>query len=83
MSEPVVGTGKTKAGNCRRCGAPVELRELVGIYEGRSSWSTPPHSAPCGLLCFGGGARGREGLTAYKSGQMHGLTNQACPACGP
>jgi hypothetical protein len=81
MSEPIASTGKTKEGTCVRCGAEVELCEFVGLYEGKSSWKTPPHMSPCGLPCFGGGARGSEGLQAYRTGQMHGLKSP-CPACG-
>lgn len=80
MSEPLAGTGNTKPGTCSKCGTSVELQEHIGMYKGGTHWHTPPHTAPCGLDCFGGGARGPDGLTLYKAGQMHGLKTP-CPAC--
>lgn len=73
MSEPWSGTGAKRVGTCGTCGAPVEQHEYVGIYGSPPAWSTEPHDAPCGLPCFGGGARGREGIAAYREGRMHGL----------
>lgn len=51
---------------CHRCGAD-ESNEPV------------QHDAPCGLPCMAGGVRGREGIAAFKAGQVHG---KACPRCG-
>ena len=55
MSEPHSTTGKTEEGPCDLCGAKVTKTELVGLYEGRTSWSKVPHKAPCGAPCLGGG----------------------------
>lgn len=42
-----------------------------------------PHAGPCGLPCIAGGVRGREGIDAYKAGQVHGCGEPlACPRCG-
>lgn len=73
MSEPVHDTGAKREAPCRLCGVVVVQSALRGLYEGETTWSTPPHDAPCGLPCFGGGVAGLGKLAAYREGRMHGL----------
>lgn len=84
MSEPAAATGRTREAECRQCSETFLQSEFVGMYEGKTWWGgMEAHTAPCGLPCFGGGARGRDGLAAYKARKMHGIAGHACPGCHP
>ncbi len=75
-------TGRAEIRICSSCGLPVLHKESESIPGPSSWWMAETHTAPCGLRCMGGGAKGRDGLLAFKQHQMHGAKNYACPNCG-
>ncbi len=76
-------TGVKKKAPCTHCGALVEQEESqVHTRLGPVlSWFSASHKAPCGLPCFGGGAKGGEEIKLFRTGKMHGLKHAACPGC--
>lgn len=76
-------TGVKKTAPCYLCGALVNQEESK-VYTDKgevSGWFMDTHIAPCGAQCFGGGAKGSEGIALYKAGKLHGIKNKPCEAC--
>jgi hypothetical protein len=75
-------TGRQEHRICPRCKQSVLYKESAFFGGPASVWLAEPHSAPCGLRCWGAGVKGREGLAAMRAKQLHGHEKYPCPSCG-